>query len=102
MLYNDKKANKRGHIMLSELLKIFREAEGPLDLTELSHQLGTERSALEGMLETLVRQGKLREVDPGSAECSHCAGRLSCARLKAGRLMGKVYELPAGTTEGGR
>jgi hypothetical protein len=79
--------------MLSEILKAFRETNGPLDLNELSRRLGTERSALEGMLETLVRQGKLREIEPGSSECSHCAGRLSCAHLKAGNLMGRVYEL---------
>ena len=79
--------------MLSKILKAFRESDGPLDLNELSHRLGTERSALEGMLETLVRQGKLREVQVGAEECSHCAGRLSCAHLRAGNLMGKVYEL---------
>lgn len=79
--------------MLSKILKAFRETEEPLDLSELSRRLGTERSALEGMLETLVRQGKLREIEPGSAECSHCAGRLSCAHLKSAKLMGKVYEL---------
>jgi Mn-dependent DtxR family transcriptional regulator len=93
--------NTRFFTMLHEILKIFQETDGPLDLTELSRRLGTQRSALEGMLETLVRQGKLREVIPGSASCSHCAGRRSCAHLKAGNLMGKVYELPAGTPEGG-
>jgi predicted Zn-ribbon and HTH transcriptional regulator len=79
--------------MLSKILKAFREADGPLDLNELSHRLGTERSALEGMLETLVRQGKLLVIEPGSEQCSHCAGRLSCAHLRAGNLMGRVYEL---------
>jgi hypothetical protein len=87
--------------MLAQILKLFREIDGPLDLPELARRLGTERSALQGMLETLVRQGKLREVDPGSEACSHCAGRLSCAHLQAGNLMGKVYELPAVTEEGG-
>ena len=87
--------------MLSQILKAFREATGPLDLNELSRQLGTERRALEGMLETLVRQGKLREVSVGGQECSHCAGRLSCARLTSGNLMGKVFELPAGMPPGG-
>jgi hypothetical protein len=88
--------------MLQEILKVFKETDGPLDLAELSRRLGTERSALEGMLETLVRQRKLREVNPGSVECSHCAGRKSCAHLRDGSLMGKVYELPVGTTEGGQ
>jgi len=86
--------------MLTEILKAFRQSAGPLDLNELSHKLGTDRSALEGMLALLVRQGKLREVSVGGQECSHCAGRLSCARLTGGNLMGKVYELPAGTPGG--
>jgi DNA-binding IclR family transcriptional regulator len=87
--------------MLAQILKLFREIDGPLDLPELARRLGTERSALEGMLETLVRQGKLREVDPGSEACSMCAGRLSCAHLQAGALMGKVYELPEASEQGG-
>jgi hypothetical protein len=87
--------------MLSEILKAFRGAGGPLDMNELGRRLGTERSALEGMLATLVRQGKLREVVLGGQECSHCAGRLSCGHLQTGNLMGRVYELPAERTEGG-
>jgi len=79
--------------MLSEILKAFKQAEGPIDLNELSQQLGTDRSALEGMLALLVRQGKLKEVIPGSEECSHCGGRSSCLHLQSGGAMGKVYEL---------
>ena len=79
--------------MLSEILKAFKQAEAPMDLNELSQQLGTERSALEGMLALLVRQGKLKEVIPGSEECAHCGGRSSCAYLQSGGMMGKVYEL---------
>jgi hypothetical protein len=88
--------------MLAEILKTFRGADGTLNLDELSCKLGTDRSALEGMLATLVRQGKLREVDVGGRECSHCAGRLSCAHLTRGNLLGKVYELPAGVPPGGQ
>ena len=79
--------------MLAEIMKAFRETGRPLDLNELSRRLGTERSALEGMLELLVRQGKLRQINLGSEDCSHCSGRVSCAHLQGGNLMGKVYEL---------
>jgi len=79
--------------MLSEVLKTFRQTGEPLDLNELSRHLGIERSALEGMLDLLVRQGKLKEVTPGSEDCTRCSGRLSCAHLQAGNLAGKVYEL---------
>jgi hypothetical protein len=80
-------------MMLSEILKTFQRDQEPIDLNELSRRLGVERSALEGMLELLVRQGKLKEIVLGSEDCAHCSGRLSCARLQAGDLMGKVYEL---------
>jgi hypothetical protein len=79
--------------MLAEILEAFRETGGPLDLEELSRRLGTDRSALEGMLELLVRQGKLKEVSLGSTQCDHCSGRKSCAMLKKGNLLGTVYEL---------
>lgn len=79
--------------MLAEIIKTFRETREPLDLNELSRHLGVERSALEGMLELLVRQGKLREVSLGSETCAHCGSRLSCTHMQMGNLMGKVYEL---------
>ena len=79
--------------MLSEILKAFKQSGEPMDLKELSRRLGTGHSALEGMLELLVRQGKLKEIYPGSEECAHCSGRSSCAHLLAGDSMGKVYEL---------
>lgn len=87
--------------MLSEVLKAFRQTGEPLDLNELSRNLGIERSALEGMLELLVRQGKLKEVIPGSEDCTRCSGRLSCAYLQAGNIMGKVYELVGNPGKGG-
>jgi predicted transcriptional regulator len=80
--------------MLSRILKEFERAAGPMDLNELSQSLGIERSALEGMLGLLVRQGKLREIRPGSETCTHCDSRLSCAHLQSGHLLGTVYELP--------
>jgi hypothetical protein len=79
--------------VLSEILKTFKQTGEPLDLNVLSRQLGADRSALEGMLEMLVRQGKLREVRPGSEDCAHCKSRSSCAPLQRGGQMGKVYEL---------
>ena len=79
--------------MLAEILKAFRQTGGPLDLNELSRRLGTERSALEGMLEQLVKQGKIRKVKIGSGDCAHCSSRSECAYLQSGSSMGKVYEL---------
>lgn len=78
--------------MLTEILKAFRDADTPMDLNELSRRLNTDRAALEGMLATLVRQRKLKEVTIGSDECGHCSGKASCLHLQSG-LMGKVYEI---------
>ena len=78
--------------MLKEILNRFRESGEPLDLERLSRELGTDKKALEGMLQTLVRQGKLREVKVGSGQCSHCLSRGSCIALQSS-LLGTVYEL---------
>ncbi len=51
-----------------------------------------DRTALEGMLLTLVRQGKLKEVQIGSETCGRCSKSDSCLHLKSG-LLGKVYEV---------
>ena len=77
--------------MLTEILKEFKEADGPLDMKALSQRLGVEQSALEGMVETLVRQGKLKEVGP--EDCAHCDKSASCAHSLKGGAMGKGYEL---------
>lgn len=79
--------------MLSQILKAFEESNSPMDLNELSQRLNTDRSALEGMLQLLVRQGKLREIKPGSEECSRCSSRLSCGYMQSGNFMGTVYEI---------
>ena len=77
--------------MLAEIMKRFRDENHPLGLDELSRELGVERTALEGMLLTLVRQGKLREVTIGSETCGTCSNKDSCLHLGSGRL-GTVYE----------
>ena len=77
--------------MLAEVLKEIAEAQGPIDLKELSHRLCVETSALEGMIETLVRQGKIRQISP--EDCGHCDKRSACAHVQAGGSLGKAYEL---------
>lgn len=81
--------------MLSDILKAFRRTDEPLDLNRLSRELGTDRSALGGMLETLVRQGKLKEINIGGETCGNCHGKASCSALQSG-MIGKVYELADG------
>jgi hypothetical protein len=85
--------------MLSQIINAFKQNAGPLDINELGRRLGIERSALEGMLGLLVRQGRLREIRPGSEECAHCRNRAGCGYLKSGNLMGIVYELPGSNSD---
>jgi hypothetical protein len=49
--------------MLKQVLDRVRLADSPISLNELSHELGVEQSALEGMIDYLVQRGKLRDDD---------------------------------------
>lgn len=78
--------------MLSQIIKELESAGGAIDLNDLSRRLGVQRSALDGMIETLVRKGRLREVDMGgetSPLCQHCTGRPTCTIVGTG----KFYEV---------
>jgi hypothetical protein len=70
--------------MLSQILAEFRQARGPLCLDELSRKLDIENSALEGMLQTLVRRGRLLEITPISYGCPACPARGGCVILTNG------------------
>jgi predicted transcriptional regulator len=54
--------------MLVRILQVLRGAQGALELAELASQLEIDVSTLEGMLEQLVRQGKLRKSGEMTAE----------------------------------
>lgn len=77
--------------MLSQIIKELERAGGVIDLNELSQRLGVQRSALDAMIETLVRKGRLREVEMGETPpvCASCAKRSGCTLVS----IGKVYEV---------
>jgi hypothetical protein len=81
--------------MLTEILNAYRKSGGAVSLDALSRRLGIEKSALEGMLETLMRQGKLREVANPPDACGSCSsgGCHGCASYKTASKTGKTYEL---------
>jgi hypothetical protein len=70
--------------MLSQILAEFQQAHGPLCLDELSRKLDIETSALEGMLQTLVRRGRLLEMNPTHPGCVACPARGGCVILTNG------------------
>lgn len=78
--------------MLSQIVKEFRESGGTIDLAELSRRLGVEPSALDGMLEVLVRQGRLQKTCAlGGGSCGgSCRG---CGYYQPEANMGSAYEL---------
>ncbi len=81
--------------MLSQLLNEYRKSGGLISLDALSRKLGVDKSALEGMLETLVRQGKLREAGKSVEPCGSCSsgGCHGCGAGKLSDIIGKSYEL---------
>jgi len=67
--------------ILRQLLAEIESAEGPLSFRELEQRLTVDREALRGMVEFLVRKGRLRASGPGGASitsacygCSHSCG----------------------------
>ena len=76
--------------MLTEILKLLKE-RGPMSLAELARHFQTEVPAMEGMLETLERKGRIQRMD---TKCSRCKG---CAEVKPeDAAIFKWMEPPAG------
>jgi Mn-dependent DtxR family transcriptional regulator len=83
--------------MLARTLQALGQAQGPLDLAELASRLDVDVSALEGMLEQLVRQGKLRksaEMTVEECRLEHESGAYGdlCAFLTHGNVATR-YEI---------
>jgi FeoC like transcriptional regulator len=69
--------------MLKQVWQEIEAAGGPLSLDALSRRLNIERSVLEGIIQTLVRLGRLRDdgqtLAQCDADCAGCAVASSCA-----------------------
>lgn len=85
--------------MLRRILAEIEKSSGAVDLNELQQKLGVDRSALEGMIQHLVRTGRLVDdhaeqisANQGCAgsSCSSCPGLASCAFVAK---MPKTYSL---------
>ena len=86
-------ASAGGSPTLSRILREFEDARGQVTLGEIARKLGIERSALEGMIQLLVRKGRLREVCGVGESCATCGVRLACGAAHSGGALGNVYEL---------
>lgn len=61
--------------MLTEIIKLLKE-RGPMSLAELARHFQTGVSAMEGMVETLERKGRIQRME---TKCSRCKG---CVEVK--------------------
>jgi hypothetical protein len=86
--------------MLTAILSAIRDAGKPLCLSDLSSELHIEESALEGMLETLVRRGRLRAIEFVDDGCATCPVKGGCFIINDG--VAKTYALPPGPPDGER
>ncbi|MGD9116656.1 MAG: FeoC-like transcriptional regulator [Dehalococcoidia bacterium] len=85
--------------MLSQIVKEFKESGGAIDMAELGRRLGVEPSALDGMLEVLVKQGKLQRACATAPD--GCGGSCrGCGYYRPGANMGSIYALVVPTPPG--
>ena len=76
--------------MLQRLLSGIEEANGPISFDDLSRRVQVERSALEPMLDLLVRKGLLIEWGQGATEvvCGGGACGTSCSGIQGCPFVG--------------
>lgn len=79
--------------MLRQLLATFHHTPGPISLDLLAAQLDLDRSVLEGMLNELVRLGRLVRIeDRTGAACAACGLKNGCPYVLS--VTGVYYALP--------
>ncbi|MFP4321832.1 MAG: FeoC-like transcriptional regulator [Anaerolineales bacterium] len=57
---------------LKQVLRAFQEANEPLSITQIAHQVGTEPAMVEDMIAFWVRKGKLRNIQDCADSCGTC------------------------------
>ncbi|MDW8327028.1 MAG: FeoC-like transcriptional regulator [Anaerolineales bacterium] len=70
--------------MLAQILSLLEQYEGGLGAREIGRQLRIQPGALEGMLELLVRKGRLVKLCAAQMPCGDCPLRSGC-NLLSGR-----------------
>ena len=84
--------------MLSQLVHLIEENEGEIDLVAISRSLDAQPSAVTGMLDTLVRKGRVVEIGTDCGFCDSCGLSNQCV-LPARRI--KRYQVVRRPTLGG-
>lgn len=74
--------------MLNQLIDLLSNSANGQSLSEISRALGAQPSAVQSMIELLVKKGKLLEIGPDGKCCSTCGLESDCNLLAA---RGKRY-----------
>lgn len=67
--------------MLTQVLALLEQHQGGLGAREISRRLDIQSGALEGMLELLVRKGRLVKLCAAQTACGDCPLRSDCNLL---------------------
>lgn len=81
--------------MVTQVLDLLEQHRGGLGAREISRRLGIQPSALDGLLDWLVRKGRLVKLDPCDTACGACPLQTEC-NLLAGRQPRYVFVGRAG------
>ena len=76
--------------MLTRLVNLLETKENGLSLSELSHAINAQPSAVMSMIRLLVQKGKLIEIGPDGKCCTTCGLESECNLLAA---RGKRYTI---------
>lgn len=74
--------------MLTQLVYLLENKENGLTLSEISHAMNVQPSAILSMINLLVRKGRLVEIGPDGNYCTTCGLQSECFLLAA---RGKRY-----------
>lgn len=85
--------------MLSQLIHLLEENDGEIDLVAIGRFLNAQPSAVAGMLDTLIRKGRIVEIGPDCGVCDSCILSTQCM-LPARRI--KRYQVVRRPSFGGR
>ena len=64
--------------MLTELQRLIEQNQGEINLNQLSKQLGAQPSAVAGMLDFLIRKGRVQELGVDCRSCESCGFANEC------------------------
>ncbi len=67
----------RGYYMLQKILQLLKEKEF-MSLKDLEYSLDIQSSAIEGMLDVLIKKGRIKELEVSSCNGKSCHNGGSC------------------------